>query len=768
MTRTTRTTTPASTTTTTTSGWENYGNGNSNSSDNLFHRESSAPRTENPYSQNYDTSPLVPACWNSSQQQSPAVNDHAPPALPNAPMPQRRKAKAHRKRHVPVGPAGVWFQSQEQQKKVVVPHQRGGGGTTRRHILARGTHNEERALDEEEGVSQASQAMEEEPLSKKSSDAGGNSCSGGGLSLCSPAWMCMQCDLDLVLPSLPPHWSEVERCAAVRQCLPTQYVLIPELLRPSSAEWKLGRHKKLVLMVQTIHSLTDNLWTVQVTDETGATLTAWVQPKLVRDEQQRPQPRYIRPGCVWLLNGPTTILCPDSSSSSSSSVHHPNHHHKLGRMLLISSNTIERVWTPAHAKEISDDQFVQWLERRSVVTAQVVVIMEQQQRAQQQAVAGQSESIIAHRHCGNENQRQDTILSASDDDDDSSEETEIEFEGSTMLPLFTSEGQRHAAHNRLTQSQQKQQQHQQSTTGHPPANILQPQPNVRLNPTSTLLQPAPSTRAPDPSTREGPPTYHHPPHSDRTGTTTTPSHARNQSSPMQASQLSPPAHTLHTATANTIITAAPTYNFSRVLSPLPPVPEMRNAPIPHCSPLSQANLQPLPNPIEHQARSEENATTVKPTNPVQGRRTSSAAQVSAISASADNAPPLIEKPASQTSSRRSQSRKRKGLTNKPRNSTGRKLKAPSALWTASKVGLLELSDEDEDDEHEQPVPSSSRALRPIEDPATSLLPSSPASSASQEKKHRTAGPSLFQMSSYRTLDLGDLFDDDDDDPADGV
>jgi hypothetical protein len=199
------------------------------------------------------------------------------------------------------------------------------------------------------------------------------------LSLGSPAWMCMQCDLGLVLPALPPPDAslaseeggdtEQYRRDALRQCLPSEYLLLPDLVVPTSTEWKL-RNRRIVVLVVAIQSLTDNLWTVKVTDETSAVVTAWIQPRLVREEQQRQQPKFVRPGLVWLLVNPTLILVNNAGDGGNN--RSGADRDSLERMLLISEETIDRVWTPAQAKEISDERFVAWMEQRNVLSASIM------------------------------------------------------------------------------------------------------------------------------------------------------------------------------------------------------------------------------------------------------------------------------------------------------------------------------------------------------------------------------------------------------------
>jgi hypothetical protein len=103
----------------------------------------------------------------------------------------------------------------------------------------------------------------------------------GDVNFYSNAWMCMQCRLDLITPSLPTYLSVQERYIAIRQHLPEQYMLLTELLSGKEnslplMDWKLPVGVSVLVLVHTIPALADHLWTVELMNETGRKVTAWI------------------------------------------------------------------------------------------------------------------------------------------------------------------------------------------------------------------------------------------------------------------------------------------------------------------------------------------------------------------------------------------------------------------------------------------------------------------------------------------------------------
>lgn len=285
-------------------------------------------------------------------------------APPHQPEPHPIKAKHHRRRHVPVGPAGVWFQAQQHSTGPVPFHK-----------------EEEEALH-----------RNQERASTSSSDLPTATTS---------AWMCMQRDLNVVLPSLPPNLSIEERTKLLRPHMPANFTLLSQLAR--SHHWK--NSCETIVRVTTINSLTDNLWTATVTDDTNTSMTAWIAPQLVKEEQQRPMPKYVRTGIVWRLHHPTLIL---GSSSQQDQV-------VLERVLLITPQTIVQVWSQAHAKEVSDTEYIQWMEKKHTLSNLI-----------------QHQWVVQHPQENRDKNDNCAPRTHSDDDDRVSSEDEQEWDDSSL------------------------------------------------------------------------------------------------------------------------------------------------------------------------------------------------------------------------------------------------------------------------------------------------------------------------------------------------
>ena len=313
-------------------------------------------------------------------------------------FPPARKAKQHRRRHIPVGPAGIWFQQQQQQQQHPNNDTLGHAGKPGSSRARNDGMSSSSSLRSENNSKDIAAAIDEGDATFLLDDIHNHATRTSkkrhsGVAFYSPAWIRMQCDLQLVTPSLPAFLSPSERYSILRKHVPSRFLLLPDVLHHPcstvasassfSSAWKLEPphpHQFLVL-VQSIQSLTDHLWTVELTDETGAVMEAWMQPDLVRQEQQRPHhPRYIRTGLVWLVSQPTVMLAVHRTTSSSTvAAHHSDEegypsrqYHsshgsgKWSRMLLIRESNILQVWTPGD--DVSDDLYVQWSEKRNDLT----------------------------------------------------------------------------------------------------------------------------------------------------------------------------------------------------------------------------------------------------------------------------------------------------------------------------------------------------------------------------------------------------------------
>jgi hypothetical protein len=343
-----------------------------------------------------------------------------PPML-QQPQPQHKlrqhskKAAKHRKRHVPVGPAGVWFQTTQQQQlqsKPVRPrvlnNEPGSSCDTdvQAHLLLALQEDEDHLnLIRKNSSSPSSSSPrsscsgpEEDPKHAVHSDTA--TCTAKAKarvnatanSFHSPAWTAAQCALHVATPSCPAYWSLSQKYAILKQHLPAEYVLFGDIRSENGSgdgknNWKLrANDQKLLVQVLHVSSVTattnDRLWTVLLQDETGSTMTAWLQPALVHAEQQHI--KYTRPGYVWLLQACTIQLLVTSSSSTLSdddedevenenddnaTSHHSssstNRNRQMDRMLLVSESNIAHVWSNSSADQISDTDYIAWMERRN-------------------------------------------------------------------------------------------------------------------------------------------------------------------------------------------------------------------------------------------------------------------------------------------------------------------------------------------------------------------------------------------------------------------
>eukprot|EP00977_Amphora_coffeiformis_P010071 scaffold2353_cov167-Amphora_coffeaeformis.AAC.62 len=299
-----------------------------------------------------------------------------PPSQP--PLP--RKAQRRRKRHVPVGPAGVWFQNFQSSDN----HH--GRPTTNNNLHLSSHHKNNDDVDdddeEEEDQQDALQNLRRSMLQRRRVAHSSNALT----NFSSPAWIAMQCDCRWVTPSLASHLSIEERCEQLRPHVPSQFTMIPELIGNYSS--KNNDHSALannrdpwfcehaMVLVSNIHgSTTANGWTVTLTDETGATLTAWIQPDSIRRQLQCPNrggvgdasssaataaatttKAWLRTGCVLWLQNTTLLLSPDCPETG-----------RLSFLLLVGEVNVKQVWTPSDGESLSDERYIQWIEQRSQV-----------------------------------------------------------------------------------------------------------------------------------------------------------------------------------------------------------------------------------------------------------------------------------------------------------------------------------------------------------------------------------------------------------------
>jgi hypothetical protein len=345
-----------------------------------------------------------------------------PQLAPPPPIP-RKKAKNHRRRHVPVGPAGICFQALQQSSN---NNNSTSSTNTKNNKKTASTTTSNRRLEEEEQEEEEQALCSQEDMLRASLAAhdrndknnnNNNAAGGAGGEFFSPAWVTMQCQLGFVTPSLPSHsvsFSPLHRYRLLRTHVPCQYLMIIDVLAGKADAWNNhrpvqqqaqqendDRKMMLLVLVQCIQSrLADHLWTVTLTDETGATIQAWMESATVRKEAEQPErSKFMRTGMVWLLQDITVMLDTTSGSetTSTNSSHDDNayldedHDHnaadassslsssfagrgiaaaasenRIGRLLLVSERNICRTWAPHQLEQgLTDEQYVEWLEKRN-------------------------------------------------------------------------------------------------------------------------------------------------------------------------------------------------------------------------------------------------------------------------------------------------------------------------------------------------------------------------------------------------------------------
>jgi hypothetical protein len=266
------------------------------------------------------------------------------------------------------------------------------------------------------------------------------------------AWTAMQRSLHMVTPYLPlwTRGNAQQRYERLRPHLPRNCILLPEILN-GSHDLKLSsssdhattttttdvdpdppntittnnknhylNHKYLCVWVDSIEEQNSHhgIWTVELKDETGATIRAWMEPNFVKEElqkaattsqqQQAPAPLertertsssslsnnnkagVVRVGVVWMLANVSMIAINTTDNSSSSNTTNNNDATNntgfggggggvVERMLVVSRKHILRVWTPEldkaqHQPNEEEDSpekqrnYLDWMEQRNALT----------------------------------------------------------------------------------------------------------------------------------------------------------------------------------------------------------------------------------------------------------------------------------------------------------------------------------------------------------------------------------------------------------------
>ncbi|KAG7374302.1 hypothetical protein IV203_013397 [Nitzschia inconspicua] len=271
------------------------------------------------------------------------------------------KKPKHRVRHVPPGPCGIWFQAVQAKKKQRRSSTNTDGSIGNYHgqlqeqhqpppppftaATGEGSHNEGYELTQQHAYSQDGKSLEKSDQLEDTLSA----------------WQAMQTETNVTTPYNPTPWATTildpeERYQIVRNNIPDHYVTLWEILR-GDVDMKMAPQQRLRVLVHAVEmSNHHNIWTVDLRDDTGASIKAWMEPRFIQDQLRNSmmddnEMSMIRPGLVWMLKDVSLMIVHSSSLTGSSNTMSQE---RLQRMLLISGQNIEKIWYPIGKSEEND------------------------------------------------------------------------------------------------------------------------------------------------------------------------------------------------------------------------------------------------------------------------------------------------------------------------------------------------------------------------------------------------------------------------------
>jgi hypothetical protein len=290
-------------------------------------------------------------------------------ASPSPPITTMGKKPKHRLKHVPPGPCGVWFQATQAKKK------------QRRN--SNGNHHDNDNLGRRRPSSILDDAsVEETPRGPVPLDHTQHPREDGSPEKDQPshhhhhdppsAWQVMQSDTGVTTPYNPTPWTTMSehesvsfsssRYEVVRSNLPDHYVTLWEIVR-GDHDMKLSPHQRLRVLVHAVNvsNRHNDIWTVDLRDDTGASIKAWMEPGLIQEQLRNSsgmdeEMSMVRPGLVWMLRGCSMIIRPSTTTTTTtalvtgSSRNNSLSEERLERILLVAREHIEKIWYPEGKK----------------------------------------------------------------------------------------------------------------------------------------------------------------------------------------------------------------------------------------------------------------------------------------------------------------------------------------------------------------------------------------------------------------------------------
>lgn len=225
-------------------------------------------------------------------------------------MDRPQQSKRHRKRHVPAGPAGLWMQQSTTNK------------------------DDDQMNDDDD-----------DELMPCRNDA--------KLTVVSPAWTAAHVQLGISTPSLPCYWSSSRKYDILQRYYTEQsYQLLHDI--QTNNDWTL--RNCIVVQITSIQSISvnDHLWTLTLTDETDASITAWIQPAFVRHEQQQNAHRILQEGNILVLRDCSLLL-----------VQHEEY------IILVGREHVKQWYSALQSDQLPHAEYIRWMERRNNLTMEL-------------------------------------------------------------------------------------------------------------------------------------------------------------------------------------------------------------------------------------------------------------------------------------------------------------------------------------------------------------------------------------------------------------